>query len=49
MEDIQQFSVTTEKEEWKLSSLCDLYESLTIRQAVIFVNTRRREEMAVGI
>lgn len=31
-----------EKEEWKLDTLCDLYETLTITQAVIFCNTRRK-------
>lgn len=29
-------------QEWKLETLCDLYETLTITQAVIFVNTRRK-------
>uniref|UniRef100_A0AAQ4RE41 ATP-dependent RNA helicase n=1 Tax=Gasterosteus aculeatus aculeatus TaxID=481459 RepID=A0AAQ4RE41_GASAC len=28
--------------EWKLDTLCDLYETLTITQAVIFLNTRRK-------
>merc|ERR1712096_597796 len=28
--------------EWKLDTLCDLYETLTITQAVIFCNTRRK-------
>ena len=29
-------------QEWKLETLCDLYETLTITQAVIFLNTRRK-------
>lgn len=29
-------------QEWKLDTLCDLYETLTITQAVIFINTRRK-------
>ena len=33
-----------EREEWKLDTLCDLYETLTITQAMIFVNTRRKVE-----
>ena len=33
-----------EREEWKLDTLCDLYETLTITQAVIFCNTRRKVE-----
>lgn len=42
LEGIRQFYVQVEKEEWKLDTLCDLYETLTITQAVIFVNTRRK-------
>lgn len=44
LEGIRQFYVNTEKEECKLETLCDLYETLTITQAVIFVNTRRKAE-----
>merc|ERR1712218_649371 len=39
---IKQFYVAIEKEEWKLDTLCDLYETLTISQAIIFCNTRRK-------
>merc|ERR1719188_2633351 len=42
LEGIKQFYVGVEKEEWKLDTLCDLYEILTITQAVIFCNTRRK-------
>jgi superfamily II DNA/RNA helicase len=31
-----------EKEEWKFDTLCDLYDTLTITQAVIFCNTKRK-------
>ncbi|KDP34074.1 hypothetical protein JCGZ_07645 [Jatropha curcas] len=41
LEGIKQFHVNVEKEEWKLETLCDLYETLAITQSVIFVNTRR--------
>jgi translation initiation factor 4A len=44
LEGIKQFFVLVEKEEWKLETLCDLYETLTITQAVIFLNTRRKVE-----
>ncbi|RDD47676.1 Eukaryotic initiation factor 4A-I [Trichoplax sp. H2] len=44
LEGIKQFYVAVELEEWKLETLCDLYETLTITQAVIFVNTRRKVE-----
>jgi len=42
LEGIRQFYVDVEKEEWKFDTLVELYESLTIVQAVIFVNTRRK-------
>ncbi|KAM9789838.1 LOW QUALITY PROTEIN: eukaryotic initiation factor 4A-II [Neosynchiropus ocellatus] len=42
LEGIKQFYVNVEREEWKLDTLCDLYETLTITQAVIFLNTRRK-------
>ncbi|KAI9363936.1 eukaryotic initiation factor 4A-III-like protein [Zopfochytrium polystomum] len=44
LEGIKQFFVAVEKEEWKFDTLCDLYETLTITQAVIFCNTRRKVE-----
>ncbi len=39
---IRHFFVATEEEEWKLDTLCDLYETLTITQAIIYCNTRRK-------
>ena len=42
LEGIRQFYISVEREEWKLDTLCDLYETLTITQAVIFCNTRRK-------
>jgi len=42
LEGIKQFYIAVEKEEWKLDTLCDLYETLTITQAIIYVNTRRK-------
>eukprot|EP01084_Bolivina_argentea_P140787 247444_1 len=42
LEGIRQFYVAVEKEDWKLETLCDLYETLTITQAIIYCNTRRR-------
>jgi translation initiation factor 4A len=42
LEGIKQFYIAVEKEDWKLDTLCDLYETVTITQAVIFCNTRRK-------
>eukprot|EP00179_Madagascaria_erythrocladioides_P014142 CAMPEP_0198366184 /NCGR_PEP_ID=MMETSP1450-20131203/154552_1 /TAXON_ID=753684 ORGANISM="Madagascaria erythrocladiodes, Strain CCMP3234" /NCGR_SAMPLE_ID=MMETSP1450 /ASSEMBLY_ACC=CAM_ASM_001115 /LENGTH=421 /DNA_ID=CAMNT_0044073649 /DNA_START=255 /DNA_END=1520 /DNA_ORIENTATION=+ len=42
LEGIKQFYVAVEDESWKLDTLCDLYEALTITQAIIYVNTRNK-------
>lgn len=42
LEGIKQFFVPVELEEWKFDTLCDLYDSFTIIQAVIFCNTRKK-------
>ena len=42
LEGIKQFYVYVEREEWKFETLCDLYQTITITQAVIFCNTRRK-------
>lgn len=45
LEGIKQFFINVEQENWKLDTLCDLYESeLTITQAIIFVNTIRKAD-----
>lgn len=40
LEGIKQYHIQCEKEDWKFDTLCDLYDSLTITQAVIFCNTK---------
>merc|ERR1712022_81765 len=42
LEGIKQFYIAVDKEEWKLDTLCDLYETLTITQAIIYCNARRK-------
>jgi translation initiation factor 4A len=42
LEGIKQFYINVDREEWKLDTLCDLYETLTITQAIIYCNTRRK-------
>eukprot|EP01126_Amoeba_proteus_P016918 TRINITY_DN1795_c0_g1_i1.p1 TRINITY_DN1795_c0_g1~~TRINITY_DN1795_c0_g1_i1.p1 ORF type:complete len:289 (+),score=54.70 TRINITY_DN1795_c0_g1_i1:540-1406(+) len=42
LEGIKQFFVAVEKEQWKFDTLCDLYDALTITQAVIFCNTKKK-------
>lgn len=42
LEGIKQFYIAIEREEWKFETLCDLYSTLTITQAIIYCNTRRK-------
>uniref|UniRef100_A0A8C9GIC2 RNA helicase n=1 Tax=Piliocolobus tephrosceles TaxID=591936 RepID=A0A8C9GIC2_9PRIM len=42
LEGIRQFYVQVDKEDWKLDTLCDLYETLTITQSIIYCNTRKK-------
>ena len=44
LDGIKQFYIDVEKEEHKFSTLCDLYDSLTISQAVIFCNEKKTVE-----
>lgn len=40
-EGVQQYYVALEKEDWKLDTLCDLFECLPM-QAIVYCNTRRK-------
>ncbi|EGD75748.1 eIF-4a [Salpingoeca rosetta] len=42
LEGIRQFYVDVGKEDWKLETLSDIWKTITISQAVIFCNTRRK-------
>merc|ERR1711959_22486 len=44
LEGIRQFYVAIEKDEWKVETLCDLYERVTVSQAIIYCNTRRKAD-----
>jgi translation initiation factor 4A len=44
LDGIKQFFVDVEQEEWKLDTLCDLYETLTILQSIVYCNNRRKVE-----
>lgn len=44
LEGIKQYYVNVESEENKFETLCDLYEQLTISQAIIYCNTRKNVE-----
>jgi translation initiation factor 4A len=42
LDGIKQFYIAVEREEWKFETLCDLYDTLTITQAIIYCNTRKK-------
>lgn len=44
LEGIKQFLIAVQRDEYKLETLCDLYESVTINQAIIYCNTRQKAE-----
>jgi ATP-dependent RNA helicase len=48
LEGVKQFFIDVEKEEWKFDTLCDLYDTLTITQAVIFCNMRTKVDWLAG-
>ena len=42
LEGIRQYYIAVDHEEWKLDTLCDLYNDISITSSVIFCNTRRK-------
>ena len=44
LEGIRQYFVAVEQDEYKFETLCDLYDTLTITQSVIFCNKRTQVE-----
>ena len=42
LEGINQYYINVEKEEWKLDVLCDLYETITVSQTVIFCSSKKK-------
>ncbi|CAI2370722.1 unnamed protein product [Moneuplotes crassus] len=44
LDGIKQFFIDVDKDEHKFATLCDLYDTLTITQSVIFCNTRKAVE-----
>jgi translation initiation factor 4A len=45
LDGIKQLYVELEMESWKFDVLCDLYTQLTISQALVYVNERKKAEM----
>jgi len=44
LEGISEFYVSVEEDKYKLEVLCDLYETLTIQQSIIYCNTRSKAD-----
>lgn len=44
LDGIKQFYVQLEREDWKLPTLLDLYQQITVNQALIYVNKRQKAE-----
>ena len=44
LEGIKQFWVGVEKDVWKFETLCDIYEGLTVNQAIIYCNRKRKAQ-----
>jgi len=44
LEGIKQYYLGVQQENWKLATLCDLYNKLSISQSIIFANSRRKAE-----
>ena len=42
LEGINQYYINVEKEDWKLDILCDLYETITVSQTVIFCSSKKK-------
>jgi translation initiation factor 4A len=42
LEGINQYYINVEKEDWKLDVLCDLYETITVSQTVIFCGSKKK-------
>ena len=47
LEGIKQFYIAVDEEAWKIDVLCDLYKKIRIKQAIIYVNTRKKVEWLI--
>ena len=44
LDGIKQYYVNVDHEEWKLPTLLDIYQNITVNQAIIYVNKRQKAE-----
>jgi translation initiation factor 4A len=45
LDGIAQYYIDVEEDQWKVDTLCDLYEEISVAQTIIFCNTQRRVEV----
>jgi len=45
---IKQYYVAVDQEKWKFDTLCDIYNSITVTQAVIFCNNKKKVDWLAG-
>lgn len=44
LEGIKQFYINVDNEKWKFDTFCDLYNTISISQSMIYVNTKKKAE-----
>jgi translation initiation factor 4A len=49
LEGIKQFYVNVDKEDWKLDTLCDLFDAISAAQSIIFVESKRKADWLNGV
>jgi superfamily II DNA/RNA helicase len=45
LDGIKQYYVALERDEWKYTTICDIYSQLNISQSIIYCNSKRRAEL----
>jgi translation initiation factor 4A len=46
---IKQYFVALEEDSWKIECFCDIFETLTISQSIVFTNTKERAERLYNV
>jgi len=50
LEGIKQFYIVVEEEDWKFSTLCDIYDSMNISQSIVYCNKKQKvTDLAKGM
>jgi translation initiation factor 4A len=46
---IKQFYVQVDEDSWKVECFCDIFETITIKQSIVFTNTKERAERLYNV